>query len=207
MRCVSTSPPRLAPIFRSDTQLRILGATYLDPERQFTIPELVERSGRPQPTVAREVDRLVEAGLLDTDLRQGRRSVWANTTCPIFDDLRSLLLKTIGPKAVIEEQLRRIRGVDRALIYGSWARRYHGEPGPLPQDVDLMVIGNAPVAKIRAAADRASGELARDVNVTVLSTEAWDGSSTGFVAHLKSEPVVELGLAMTRARLAQYSKS
>lgn len=64
MFCVSTQPSRLAPIFRSETQLRILGATYLEPKRHFTIPALVELSGRPQPTVAREVERLTEAGLL-----------------------------------------------------------------------------------------------------------------------------------------------
>ena len=194
MRCVSTPPPRLAPIFRSDTQLQILGATYLEPERQFTIPELVNRSNRPQPTVAREVERLVDAGLLETELRSGRRSVWANTTSSIFDELHSILLKTIGPKAVIEQQLRGLPGVDRALIYGSWARRYHGEPGPLPQDVDLMVLGTADVAEVRAQADSASRKLGRDVNVTVLTRNEWDMNPTGFVAHLKSEPLVELDL-------------
>lgn len=194
MRCVSTAPPWLAPIFRSDTQLHILGATYLESERHFAIPELVERSSRPQPTVAREVDRLVEAGLLETELRSGRRSVWANTTCPIFDELYSILLKTIGPKGVIEQQLRGLRGVDRALIYGSWARRYHGEPGPLPRDVDLMVIGTGDVAEIRAKADSASRKLGRDVNVTVLRADEWDDGRTGFVAHLKSEPLVDLEL-------------
>ena len=194
MRCVSTAPPRLAPIFRSDTQLQILGATYLEPERHFMIPELVERSSRPQPTVAREVERLVEAGLLETELRSGRRSVWAATTSPIFDELHSILLKTIGPKAVLETQLRGLPGVDRALIYGSWARRYHGEAGRLPQDVDLMVIGDGNVNEIRAEADRASRKLGRDVNVSVLTTDEWDNSPTGFVAHLKSEPLVELDL-------------
>jgi DNA-binding transcriptional ArsR family regulator len=194
MRCVSTAPPRLAPIFRSDTQLQVLGAIYLEPERHFTIPELVERSSRPQPTVAREVDRLVEAGLIETELRGGRRSVWAATTSPIFDELHSILLKTIGPKAVLETQLRGLHGVDRALIYGSWARRYHGEAGRLPQDVDLMVIGDGNVNEIRTEADRASRKLGRDVNVTVLSTDEWDSSPTGFVTHLKSEPLVELDL-------------
>jgi hypothetical protein len=184
----------LAPIFRSDTQLQILGATYLEPERHFTVPELVDRSGRPQPTVARELERLVEAGMLKTELRSGRRSVWANATSPIFDELRSILLKTIGPKAVIEQQFRGLPNIDRVLIYGSWARRYHGEPGPLPQDVDLMVIGTGDVTKIRAAADSASGTLGRDVNVTVLAPDEWDKSQTGFVAHLKSEPLVELDL-------------
>jgi len=194
MRCVSTAPPRLAPIFRSDTQLQVLGATYLEPERHFTIPELVERSCRPQPTVAREVDRLTEAGLLQSELRGGRRSVWANTTFPIFDELHSILLKTIGPKAVLEQQLRGLGGVDQALIYGSWARRYHGEPGPLPQDVDLMVIGHADVGEVRSEADVASRRLGRDVNVTVLTPEEWERGGTGFLTHLKSQPLVPLGL-------------
>jgi DNA-binding MarR family transcriptional regulator len=192
MRCVSTAPPRLAPIFRSDTQLQILGVTYLEPERRFTTPELVERAGRPQPTIAREVDRLVEAGLLETELRSGRRTVWAATESPIFEELRSILLKTIGPKAVIERQLVGLAGIERAVIYGSWARRYHGEAGPLPQDVDLLVIGTPDVSEVRAQADAATRTLGRDVNVTVLSPNEWSNARTGFIAHVKDGPLVDL---------------
>lgn len=194
MRCVSTAPPRLMPIFRSDTQLQILGATYLEPERRFTIPELIARSHRPQPTVAREVDRLVEAGLLESELRSGRRTVWAAATSSIFDELRSILLKTIGPKAVLEQQYQGVDGVDSAMIYGSWARRYDGEAGPLPQDIDLMVVGTADVNAVRSKADLASRVLGRDVNVTVLSPAEWDAAGSGFIAHLKDGPLVELDL-------------
>jgi predicted nucleotidyltransferase len=194
IRCVSTQRTPLAPIFRSDTQLQILGATYLEPERHFTIPELVERSSRPQPTVAREVERLTEAGLLASELRSGRRTVWAAPSSPIFDELRSILLKTIGPKAVLEERFAGLRGVDRAMIYGSWARRYHGEAGPLPQDIDLLVIGAGSVGKIRAEADIATRKLGRDVNVTVLTPAEWDAAESGFIAHVKDEPLVELDL-------------
>lgn len=194
IRCVSTAPPRLAPIFRSDTQLRILGATYLESERRFTVPELVERSGRPQPTIAREVDRLVKAGLLETELRSGRRTVWAATESPIFDELRSILLKTIGPKAVIEKQFMGLAGIERAVIYGSWAQRYHGEAGPIPQDVDLLVIGTPDVGEVRAEADTATRKLGRDVNVTVLSPTEWSDAKTGFIAHVKDGPLVDLGI-------------
>jgi hypothetical protein len=194
MRCVSTAPPRLAPIFRSDTQLQILGATYLEPERRFTMPELIARTHRPQPTVAREVDRLIEAGLLESELRSGRRTVWAATTSPIFDELRSILLKTVGPKTVLEQQYHGVPGIDRAWIYGSWARRYSGEAGPLPQDIDLMVVGTADVNTIRGKADLASRVLGRDVNVSVLSPAEWNAAGTGFIAHLKDGPLVELDL-------------
>jgi MarR family len=195
MRCVSTAPPRLMPIFRSDTQLQILGATYLEPERQFTIPELIARSQRPQPTVAREVDRLVEAGLLESELRSGRRAVWAATTSPIFDELRSILQKTIGPKAVLEQQYQGVPGIDEAMIYGSWARRYDGEAGPMPQDIDLMVVGTADVNTVRGKAEVGSRVLGRDVNVTVLSPAEWAGAGSGFIAHLKDGPLVKLDLS------------
>lgn len=194
MRCVSTRPPRLAPIFRSDTQLQILGATYLEPERQFTIPELVERSSRPQPTVAREVERLTEAGLLESELRGGRRAVWAASASPIFDELRALLLKTIGPKAVLEDRFTGLPGIERALIYGSWARRYHGDAGPLPQDIDVLVIGSVDVDEIRAEADIATRKLGRDVNVTTLTPAEWESPQSGFIEHVKNGPLVDLDL-------------
>lgn len=194
MRRVSTKRTPLAPIFRSDTQLQILGATYLEPERHFTIPELVERSSRPQPTVAREVERLTEAGLLKSELRSSRRTVWAASSTPIFDELRSILLKTIGPKAVLEKRFAGLPGVDRAMIYGSWARRYHGEAGLLPEDVDLLVIGSGNVGEIRAEADIATRKLGRDVNVTILTPAEWDAADSGFIAHVKDGPLVELDL-------------
>ncbi len=42
------------------------------------------------------------------------------------------------------------------MIYGSWARRYAGEPGAAPADIDLMVIGVPDVRDIQQRADRAS---------------------------------------------------
>ncbi|MCL2804081.1 MAG: MarR family transcriptional regulator [Micrococcales bacterium] len=191
---MSTPRPSLAPIFRSEVQLGVLGATYLEPERRFAIRELIERTGKPQPTVAREVERLTEAGLIESELKSGRRSVWAVTTSPIFTDLRSLLAKTIGPKAKIEDQLVGIKGIDYAAIYGSWAARFYGEPGPQPNDIDVLVVGSPDVARVRAAVDGAARSCGRDVSVSVLSPEEWTEAGTGFVRNVKDGPLVELDL-------------
>ncbi len=192
MRCVSTRPPYLVPIFRSETQLDILGATYLEPEREFTVPELVAHSSRPQPTVAREIERLADAGLLESELRSGRRVVRAATGSPIYAELQALLLKTIGPKAVIERVFGEVAGIERAFIYGSWAHRYAGEAGPVPQDIDVMVIGSDVLSAARKAGDKASAQLGRDVNVTVLSPEEWRTAKSGFVQQVKDRPKVDL---------------
>lgn len=63
-----------------------------------------------------------------------------------------------------------------------------------------MVIGTADVGEIRAAADASSHTLGRDVNVWLLTPDEWDSSQHGFVAHLRSEPLVELQLLQSPGR-------
>ncbi len=42
-------------------------------------------------------------------------------------------------------------GVQEAFVFGSWAARYMGEPGAAPRDIDVVVIGDAPLATVRRA--------------------------------------------------------
>jgi DNA-binding MarR family transcriptional regulator len=194
MHCVSSSRPQLAPIFRSETQLQIMALVYLEPERHFAVADVVTSLDASQATVAREVDRLVAAGLLETELVRGRRSVWAASDSPIFFELHSLLLKTVGPKPVIEEELAGLAGVLSAMIYGSWARRFAGESGPVPADIDLLLVGDIDVPNARASAERASERLGRDVNVTVVSRLEWESAETGFLRELHGGALVELAV-------------
>lgn len=198
-RHVSAPPPALLPLFRSAHQLRLLSALLLEPKRTFTITELAAATGVPQPTVSREVARLLGAGVLLLSDERGRRVVQANTDSPIFPELASLMLKTSGPKAVLERALADLRGLQDAFIYGSWARRYHGEPGPQPADIDVLVVGKPDVNEARLRAEQASADLGRDVNVTVLSTEEWSAEDSGFIQHVRTSPRVALDVPADRA--------
>jgi predicted nucleotidyltransferase len=57
--------------------------------------------------------------------------------------LTDLLTVTYGPLPVLTEELRTVPGIAKAYLYGSWAARYSGEPGPPPNDVDVLVVGDA----------------------------------------------------------------
>lgn len=187
-------PPALLPLLRSRNQLRLLTALMLEPGRSYTLTELATETGVPQPSVSREVRNLVDAGVVVTQTVHGQRLVQADTSSIIFPELSSLVLKTAGPKVVLERVLTGLAGIDRALIYGSWARRYAGEPGMQPQDIDLLVVGSPDVSEVRLRADAASEELGRDVNTTVLSPEEWQAKSSGFLRQLHESPRVPLDL-------------
>jgi predicted nucleotidyltransferase len=183
-------------LLRGQNQLRLLAKLLLEPRRRFTVTELAGETSVPQSSVSRELAGLLHSGVIIADEDRGRRLVQANINSPIFPELASLLLKTAGPQIVLERLLGGVSGVTEAFIYGSWARRYGGQAGPEPSDVDLMIIGEPDVSEVRRLAEQASAELGRDVNATVLMPAEWDATASGFLQQIRSSPTVKLDLQM-----------
>jgi hypothetical protein len=85
---------------------------------------------------------LVTAGLV-RDRRVGRtRLLGAATEHRVAQALGQLLLLTFGPQTVVGDAFADVRSVRQVYIYGSWAARHEGEPGALPNDVDVLVVGH-----------------------------------------------------------------
>lgn len=191
---VTERRPALLPLLRSENQLRLLAAILLAPERTWTITELSRATGVPQPSVSREVARLGDAGILRVGGSRNNRQVSADVDSVIFPELHGLLLKTVGPKSVLESGLRAVEGIESAFIYGSWARRYEGEMGAPPGDIDLLVVGTPQVDAVHDVTEKASAQFGREVNPTVLTTQEWEASNEGFVEQLRRSPLVSLDL-------------
>lgn len=189
---MSRRPPALLPIFRSEHQLRLLGYLYVRAGKAFSIADLERQTGIPQQTISREVGRLVRAGLLASRTTGPLKLVSANEDSPYFPELRGLLLKALGPGVLITERLRRIDGIEEAFIFGSWARRYRGEVGPPPADVDVLVIGDAPPGDVAVACLAAERRLGLAVNPVVLSTREWEAQTSGFIRGIRKGPLVPL---------------
>jgi len=189
---VSRSAPGLLPIFRSDSQFALLGHIFLHPEREQTLAELQEATGIPQQTVSREVSRLLRAGLLK-GRRVGRlHYVAPNQASPYFPELSGLLLKTFGPRSLLAERLSKLDGIEEAFLFGSWARRYEGEPGPSPSDIDVVVIGEPDVDAVYEAAGEVGRVLDQEVNAVCLNPVEWRSARSGFVKELRNGPLVPL---------------
>jgi predicted nucleotidyltransferase len=176
------------PIFRSDAQARILAWLLLAPEREQPIASLVPIAGVAQPNILREVNRLVEAGLLRERRAGHTRLVAANTSSPYYQPLVQILGRAYGPAQAVPEELTDVPGIDRAVIVGSWAQRFHGEPGPPPNDVDVVVVGAPDRRALRRANARLEERLGVPVQITVVTPEEWDEKSSVFLADVQQRP-------------------
>jgi DNA-binding transcriptional ArsR family regulator len=185
-----TSAPPLLPLFRSAQQARLLTELFVLQREARSLTELAEASGIPLQTVQREVERLERAGLIRS-LRVGRtRLVEADRQSPYFGELRALLGKAFGPAAVLRELISPLAGVRAAFIFGSWARRYAGEEGPAPADIDLLVIGSPVPEAVYAACREAESRLGLPVNPSIVPEPAWKAAESGFLRTLREEPRV-----------------
>lgn len=168
----------------------LLGELFVYASEGRSISELSAATAIPQATVSREVARLEEAGLLRS-VRRGRlRLVQANDHLAYYPELRALLLKTIGPAAVLRRSLADLAGIECAFVFGSWAARYHGQRGPAPNDIDLLVIGEPDLDALYAVCREAERELRLDVNPLVRSVADWRKRGAGFLADIRNGPLV-----------------
>jgi hypothetical protein len=185
-------------LFRSDQQLRILAVLFADSEDELSIHDLAVRAEVAQATASREVARLAEHGIVATRSLGRNTLVRANWSLPWAKDLRSILVQTVGVLGQLADALRTVVGIEEAFIFGSWAARYEGEPGPPPRDVDLLVVGDADLRAVRRACQHVQDALRVEVNPIVLTTAEWTATTPDpFVAQLKSQPLVPVPVNRT----------
>ncbi|MBI1378910.1 MAG: ArsR family transcriptional regulator [Frankiales bacterium] len=184
--------PVLAPTFRSRTQGDLLALVLLHPDREWTVSELARELGVALTTAQSEVARLAEGGVLATRKVGRARVVRANTASPAVAPLTQLTLVTFGPQTVVADEFASL-GAERVIVFGSWAARYHGEPGPLPADIDVLVVGDVARADVYAAAERAEARLGMPVNPVLRNTAAWDDpTGDSLLAEIHARPYVEV---------------
>jgi DNA-binding transcriptional ArsR family regulator len=183
----------LLPILRSGVQGDLLALLFLNPEKELTISDAARTIGVSIPGLHHEAVRLIESGFI-RERRQGRnRLIRAEVNSRIAPSLTDLLALTYGPLPVLERELAGIAGLIEAYIFGSWAARYSGVPGAIPNDIDVLIIGSASLETLDDATGRAEKLLSRDVNMTRISSKEWS-QGTPFIATIKKNPHVRLNL-------------
>lgn len=158
-------------MFRSPRVSQVAWLVY-DSDGELTAADIARATGIAAPTLSRLLDDLVTGGVL-VERKVGRaRLVRANIDAPFYRPLRDLLAITCGPPTVLSAALADVEGIEEVSIFGSWAARAGGEPGHLPRDIDVLVIGDPPRQDLLAACDRAAEALSRPVNPLVASRDA-----------------------------------
>ena len=150
-------------------QQRVLGVLFGNPRRSFYANEAIALARSGTGAVQRELRRLETSGLV-TVTRVGKQKHYqANAGSPVFEELRALVLKTVGLADVLRAALAPVSpDIRAAFVYGSIAK---GQD-TAASDIDLMVVSDRLThADLFAALERASEQLGRKVAPTIYSSK------------------------------------
>lgn len=152
---------KLMPVAR----VKVLAFLLLNASEEYHLREIARRAGVPLKAAQRELALLEEIALVERQRRGRQVFVSVQTTHPLFEDLRSLLLKSEGLAIPLRQALEAIDDVEAAAVYGSVATRT--DTGR--SDIDLLVVGSPDELAFHETVSAVEEELGRLVNYTLLS--------------------------------------
>jgi predicted nucleotidyltransferase len=159
----------LADALFAKVQQRVLGVLFGQPRRSFYANEIIALARSGSGAVQRELARLEAAGLVTVTRVGNQKHYQANAASPVFEELRTLVLKTVGLADVLRAALAPLgRDIRAAFVYGSIAK---GQD-TAGSDIDLMVISDRLThADLFAALESASAQLGRKIAPTLYSAK------------------------------------
>jgi predicted nucleotidyltransferase len=121
--------------------------------------------------VQREIERLVRSGLVSVAAAGPHKRYQANRTSPIYEELRSIVEKTVGVPQVLQSVLEPMRSrILFAVLYGSVAKA----TDTAASDIDILAVGrDLTLEEIFRALEPAEQRLGRRISPTVYSPEAF----------------------------------
>ena len=187
-------PGLLSPLIRSDVQGLILARLFMNPTSEFSITDLADYAYTSVPTAMREVDRLIEAEFVAEKALGRLRLIRANQEHLLFDAIFQLIAHSYGPAAVLPSALRDLFGLQHAFIHGNWAARLAQQPGPLPTDIELVLVGNMNRIDASRALAKAEQVIGKTIAVQFASNFDWERGESDFIKRVQSQPLLELQL-------------
>lgn len=151
------------------TKQRVLSLLFGQPDRAFGTTELFDLAASGRGQVQRELQRLVESGLVTATVAHRQKTYQANRHSPLFTELAGIIQKTSGVPELIRAALAPLAPkIKLALVYGSVAKG----SDTASSDVDLILVADElPLEDAFAALEPVERQLGRAVSPTIYSPD------------------------------------
>ena len=160
----------LSSVLFTDYRSRVLGLLLLHPERTYYLREIARLTSTIPGTLKRELDKLMEVGLLTVKKVGNQNHYQANRECPIYEDLANVLRKTSGLADVLMSGLLPIsEKIQSAFVFGSVASGNVNAKS----DIDLMLIGDLTYAEVVFLMHPLQEQLGREINPKIFTVKEW----------------------------------
>jgi predicted nucleotidyltransferase len=169
-------------LLRSKARQRLLAFYFTNPSARHHLRDLAGRLSIDPSNLSKELERLEREGLFRSEVSGRQKYFQLNHQYPLFEELRSIVAKTIGAVPLIARSLKKIGGINEAYLYGSFARNQQDGMS----DIDVLVIGSPSGEVLAEAIQKLERQLGREINYIVFSRKEFESRRRRRDAFLES---------------------
>lgn len=190
---IKQPPAGLADALFTITQQRVLGLLFGQPQRSFTVSDVIAAAGTGSGAAQRELAKLAASGLLTVQPVGNQKRYQANPASPVYAELAGIIQKTVGLAEPLREALAPLaRDIVAAFVFGSVAKR----TDTASSDIDLMIVADKlGFADVVMALSPVQEKLGREINPTLYSRAELRKrmkDRNGFVVRVLAQPKIWL---------------
>jgi hypothetical protein len=153
-------------IITSKTRIKLLLKFFLNAQTTSYLRGLEAELGESTNSIRVELNRLENAGLLNSSTEGNKKLFFANIRHPLFSEINSILKKFVGIDQIIERVTSQIGDLQSAYITGDFAV---GKDSPI---IDLALIGDhLDKSYIDTLIDRAEEMINRQIKYLILTED------------------------------------
>jgi hypothetical protein len=123
-------------LISSKTRIKLLLKFFLNSNTTSYLRGLESEFGESSNGIRLELNKMEEAGMLESFLEGNKKYFRANTRYPLFSEIHSILLKYVGIDQVLDQVLTRLGHLEKAFLTGAFAQ------GRDSGVIDLILIGH-----------------------------------------------------------------
>ena len=170
----------LTHLFGSRTRARVIEWLFIHPDETYYVRQLSDILELDSTNLSKELDKLYQLGILAKTKSGNQKHYSANQECPIYIELRNIVIKTSAIAERLRMLLEPIRDrIEIAFIYGSFASGSFSKSS----DLDLLVVGDIDYHELVALVRKFSKEIGREVNISCFTSREFIGKlrEKGFI--------------------------
>ena len=181
-------------ITKSRLRNKILLHFFTNTDDEMYLREMALRLKEDPGNLSKELSRLEQEGIFISQFRGKQKYFFLNKVYPLFNELKSIIFKTIGIQGSLQNIINETSGIVSAFIYDSFATGKENASS----DIDLcLVVKNSIfnednfISKINSLGKT----ISREINYIYYSEDEWKkqtNENDSFIVNIKMGPKIVL---------------
>lgn len=155
---------------KSNMRRQLLAYYFTNPTARLHVRDLAQRLDMDPSNLSKELRRLEREGLFQSETSGRQKFFQLNRDYPLFEEVRGIVIKTVGAAPLIARSLKKVEGIEQAWLYGSFARNEQDAAS----DIDILIIGTPERTVFAKTVRKLERQLGRQIGYTTLTRKEFD---------------------------------